>query len=199
MQNDNKINVSLLVWKVSIIGFSLSYFKWIFQNLSGRSNNVLICAADNVLVLIGLSLNLNHHQDLPPVISFSTAFFCSLHRHTVGNLENTNHQETKLWSYITQPQIKISTVHLYILCPHYLGCQTAFMVQKEAYIVCHLNESQAQEKFFWTQLLLFKIHSSFLPYWRGEWAGGYRGVSCPAKIPVPQSFHHIIITGNLGF
>lgn len=41
MQNDNKIDVPLLVWKVSITEFQLNYFEWIFQNQSGYFNNVL--------------------------------------------------------------------------------------------------------------------------------------------------------------
>lgn len=41
MQNDNKKDVSLLVWKVSIIEFQLNYLEWIFQNQSGCFNNVL--------------------------------------------------------------------------------------------------------------------------------------------------------------
>ena len=63
-------------------------------------------------------------------------YFCSLDRHSGGNLKNTNNQETKLGRHITWPQFKTSTLYPYLLCPHDLRCQIAFVVPKE---VCHLK------------------------------------------------------------
>lgn len=152
---------------------------------------MLIHAADNIFSLIGLSGNLNCHLDLP--LLFLPASFCSGTGIWVATLKiliprkwNGNH--------ITWPQI----AHLSILCPHCLGCPTAFMVQKKAYSMS--SAGQAQEKFLWTQLLLFKIPSICLKYWRGEeWVDGYRGVGGPIKIPGPQSLYLIFIIRKLGF
>lgn len=92
--------------------------------------------ADNVFYPTGLSVTLDFYKDLSLVISSLAPYFCSPDRHSGGNLENMNNQETKLRSHITWLQPQTSTLHPYLLCPHDLRCQIAFVVPKE---VCHLK------------------------------------------------------------
>lgn len=103
-----------------------------------------------------------------------------------------NSQETELGSHIMWPQLKTSTVHPYLLCPHGLKCQTAFVVPKE---VCHLEIGHKRNCAAHRSCCI-RYALAYLPYWRTRMSWWIQDSLLCSKSPASQSLHSVLFYSN---